>query len=135
MGHSGNRSADEVRALTEGGIKEEPETDPEKAPAFMVHAVLTINERLERIAEVAMVVLIGALLGAAVFDQYLVVRSSPAFLWYAQRPYFSVYRAAAFASPWWSAASWAGSASVGPAPFTTWPTPFSAGSKKIWLHN
>ncbi len=68
MRDSGDRSTDEVRALTAGGIDEEPETHPEKAPAFMVHSVLTINERLERIAEVTVVVLIGALLGAVSFS-------------------------------------------------------------------
>lgn len=65
MRYSGDRSTDEVRALTAGGIDEESATDPEKAPAFMVQSVLTINERLERIAEVAVVVLIGALVGMA----------------------------------------------------------------------
>jgi sodium/hydrogen antiporter len=66
MQHSGDRSTDEVRALTARRIEEEePATDPEKAPAVMVHSVLTINERLERIAEVVVVVLIGALVGTA----------------------------------------------------------------------
>jgi NhaP-type Na+/H+ or K+/H+ antiporter len=68
MRDSGDRSTDEVRALTARGSGEESETDPEKAPAFMVHAVLMINERLERIAEVTVVVLIGALLAAASFS-------------------------------------------------------------------
>ena len=68
MRDSGDRSTDEVRALTVGGSDEEAATDPEKAPAFMVQSVLTINERLERIAEVTVVVLIGALVGAASFS-------------------------------------------------------------------
>ena len=50
-----DRSADEVRALSAGANKEEPEVDPEKAPAVMVHSVLSINERLERITEVTVV--------------------------------------------------------------------------------
>lgn len=37
-------------------------TDPRHAPAYMTHAVLSFNEQLERIGEVAVVVTIGALL-------------------------------------------------------------------------
>ena len=40
-------------------------TDPEKAPAYMAQAVLGFNEQLERIAELAVVVLIGGMLTAA----------------------------------------------------------------------
>jgi NhaP-type Na+/H+ or K+/H+ antiporter len=36
--------------------------DPERAPAFMAHAVLTFNEQVERIAEVVAVVVVGMLL-------------------------------------------------------------------------
>jgi hypothetical protein len=36
--------------------------DPERAPAFMAHAVLTFNEQLEKIAEVVAVIVIGMLL-------------------------------------------------------------------------
>jgi sodium/hydrogen antiporter len=39
-------------------------THPDHAAAFMAHAVLNFNEQLERIGEVAMVVVIGALLWA-----------------------------------------------------------------------
>ena len=88
MRHSGDRSTDEVRALAARGSEEEPETDPEKAPAFMVHSVLTINERLERIAEVTVVVLIGALLGAASF--------STSALWFVAVLIFLVRPAAVF---------------------------------------
>lgn len=38
--------------------------DPERAPAFMAHAMLSFNEQLERIGEVAAVVAIGMLLWA-----------------------------------------------------------------------
>ena len=37
-------------------------THPEKAPAFMAHAVLSFNEKLERIGEVGVVVVLGGLL-------------------------------------------------------------------------
>jgi len=37
------------------------ETDAERAPAYMAHAVLGFNEQLERIAEVAMVLLLGSI--------------------------------------------------------------------------
>jgi NhaP-type Na+/H+ or K+/H+ antiporter len=37
-------------------------TDPAQAPAYMAQAVLGFNEQLERIAEIAMVVLLGAML-------------------------------------------------------------------------
>ena len=39
-------------------------TDPEHAPAFMAHAVLSFNEQMERIAEVVAVVAVGTLLWA-----------------------------------------------------------------------
>jgi NhaP-type Na+/H+ or K+/H+ antiporter len=40
-------------------------TDPEQAPAYMAQAVLGFNEQLERIGEVAVVVLVGGLLAAS----------------------------------------------------------------------
>jgi len=88
MEHSGQRSPDEVRALSAGGDNEQEELDPEKAPAVMVHSVLTINERLERVAEVTVVVLIGALLGAVSF--------STSALWFAAVLLFLVRPAAVF---------------------------------------
>ena len=39
-------------------------TDPKHAPAYMTHAMLSFNEQLERMGEVAVVVTIGALLWA-----------------------------------------------------------------------
>jgi NhaP-type Na+/H+ or K+/H+ antiporter len=39
-------------------------TDPKHAPAFMAHAVLSFNDQIERIAEVAAVIAIGTLLWA-----------------------------------------------------------------------
>jgi NhaP-type Na+/H+ or K+/H+ antiporter len=43
---------------------EEIATDPEKVPAHMAHAVLTFNEQIERILEVALVLLVAAMLSA-----------------------------------------------------------------------
>jgi NhaP-type Na+/H+ or K+/H+ antiporter len=39
-------------------------TDPKRAPAFMAHAMLSFNEQLERVGEVAAVVAVGMLLWA-----------------------------------------------------------------------
>ena len=43
----------------------EDATHPERAPAFMAGAVLAFNEQLERIAEVAIVLVLGAMLASA----------------------------------------------------------------------
>ncbi|MGZ8260200.1 MAG: cation:proton antiporter [Caldimonas sp.] len=43
---------------------EKAATDPEHAPAFMAHAVLSFNLQIERIAEVVAVIAVGALLWA-----------------------------------------------------------------------
>jgi NhaP-type Na+/H+ or K+/H+ antiporter len=48
-------------AAAEGG-EEEIATDPEHAPTYMTNAVLSFNEQLERIGEVALVLLVGGLL-------------------------------------------------------------------------
>ena len=45
-----------------GQSEEEVATDPEKAPAAMAEAVLHFNEQLERMGELAVVVIIGAML-------------------------------------------------------------------------
>ena len=44
------------------GAAEEVATAPETAPAYMAQAVLGFNEQLERVCEVAVVVLIGGML-------------------------------------------------------------------------
>jgi NhaP-type Na+/H+ or K+/H+ antiporter len=44
------------------GDEERAASDPEEAPAYMAQAMLTFNEQLERIGEVALVVLVGVLL-------------------------------------------------------------------------
>ncbi|MPZ75644.1 MAG: sodium:proton antiporter [Deltaproteobacteria bacterium] len=48
--------------LAPNGPTEEIATHHEKAPAYMAHAVLGFNEQFERICEVAMVIVIGAML-------------------------------------------------------------------------
>lgn len=57
-----------AEALLPGGPAERAEqlaTDPDHAPAYMAQAVLGFNEQLERIGEVAVVVLIGGILSAS----------------------------------------------------------------------
>ncbi len=43
-------------------VREEDATHPERAPAFMASAVLAFNQQLERIVEVAIVLILGAML-------------------------------------------------------------------------
>jgi len=57
--------ADVVRSAH---ASEELATDPERAPAFMAEAVLGFQEQLERIAEVAIVLVVGALVAAAISE-------------------------------------------------------------------
>ena len=47
---------------------DEDATHPERAPAFMASAVLAFNEQLERIVEVAMVLILGAMLAGVSWD-------------------------------------------------------------------
>ena len=58
--HTGDAPPRDVAAA--GRSSEEAATDPEQAPAEMAEAVLAFNEQLERIGEVAVVLVIGALL-------------------------------------------------------------------------
>lgn len=60
--HSGDDVPDEVLAMETAGRADEIATDPQKAPAHMAGAVLTFNEQIERIMEVALVLVIGAAL-------------------------------------------------------------------------
>ena len=61
MEASAERPPEEVQAAA-AGHKEELATDPQLGPAYMATAVLGFNEQLERIAEVGVVVLLGAML-------------------------------------------------------------------------
>jgi len=58
MRHTGNRPVSEVA----DGSGEEDTVHPEKAPAVMVEAVLGFNEQVEKVLEVAAVLILGALL-------------------------------------------------------------------------
>ncbi|MBC8120400.1 MAG: cation:proton antiporter [Gemmatimonadaceae bacterium] len=66
---SEGNSFEEVEAMTSTAEAEVEEiaTDPDKASAYMAEAVLEFNEQLERIGEVAVVVLLGAMLSARYF--------------------------------------------------------------------
>jgi NhaP-type Na+/H+ or K+/H+ antiporter len=52
----------DVGSAASAGAAEEVATAPETAPAYMAQAVLGFNEQLERVCEVAVVVLIGGML-------------------------------------------------------------------------
>ena len=71
-----------------GGEDEEVASHREKAPAYMAQAVLGFNEQLERIGEVAVVVLVGSMLSARYltaealwFVPVLLVVVRPASVW------------------------------------------------------
>jgi len=61
---AGAQAAAAALAHPDASEAEKLATDPEHAPAFMAHAVLSFNEQIERIAEVAAVVALGMLLWA-----------------------------------------------------------------------
>ena len=63
---TGDQPPPDVEAMTKVGQAEEIATDPEKAPAYLAGAVLGFNEQLERIAEVAVVVILGSMLSAQI---------------------------------------------------------------------
>jgi NhaP-type Na+/H+ or K+/H+ antiporter len=60
--HSGDAPPPDVAELAHSASAEQLATEPETAPAYMAQAVLGFNEQLERIGEVGIVVLVGALL-------------------------------------------------------------------------
>lgn len=59
---SGETPPEEVLTLADARTAEELATAPEQAPAYMAQVVLSFNEQLERIAEVVLVILVGATL-------------------------------------------------------------------------
>lgn len=71
---SGDRPPEEVKALTAGGEANDLATDPEKAPAYLAGEALRVVRQVERILEVAIVVLLGSLLSRADFP--------PAVFWF-----------------------------------------------------
>jgi NhaP-type Na+/H+ or K+/H+ antiporter len=61
----GDQPGEMLAAAAEVGEEDEVAVDHETAPAYMASAVLGFSEQLERIGEVALVVLVGALLSYA----------------------------------------------------------------------
>jgi NhaP-type Na+/H+ or K+/H+ antiporter len=62
MQHTGEKPAEEVAAIARAGSQHEIATDPQKAPAYLTEAALSFNEKLERIGELGIVLLLGAML-------------------------------------------------------------------------
>jgi sodium/hydrogen antiporter len=62
MQHTGEHPADEIAAMARAGTAHEIATDPQAAPAYMTETALAFNEQLERISELGVVVLLGAML-------------------------------------------------------------------------
>jgi sodium/hydrogen antiporter len=59
---SGGRPPEELVVSAEPQAEHESATDPADAPAYMAWAVLSFNEQLERVVEVGLVLLVGAML-------------------------------------------------------------------------
>lgn len=59
--HAGDRAHDEVQQAVEDA-GEDVATHPDTAPTFMAQAILSFNEQLERIGEIAVVLLLGSML-------------------------------------------------------------------------
>jgi NhaP-type Na+/H+ or K+/H+ antiporter len=59
---TGEQPAADITAAVRAGEATEVATDSEKAPAYMAQAVLAFNEQLERLGEVVVVLLLGAML-------------------------------------------------------------------------
>jgi sodium/hydrogen antiporter len=62
MRHSGDKTPELTAALPREEAERQLATDPEKAPAYMAHALLEFNEQLERAGEIAVVLIVGSLL-------------------------------------------------------------------------
>lgn len=60
--HTGDTPAEEMIETVTTGKTEEVATDPAKAPAHMAEALLGFNVQMERVLEVALVLLVGAML-------------------------------------------------------------------------
>lgn len=61
-GPASQRAVEEAHAHPDQSIAHAAAVHPQHAPAFMAQAVLTFNEQIERIGEVAVVITIGAML-------------------------------------------------------------------------
>jgi NhaP-type Na+/H+ or K+/H+ antiporter len=63
--YTGEKPPADVLAVEAAGKAEEIATHPKKAPAHMARAVLTFNEQIERVLELALVLVVAAMLSAA----------------------------------------------------------------------
>lgn len=81
--HSEERPPESVRQVAQASDEEEA-TDPQTAPAYMTRAVLGFNEQLDRLGEVAVVVVVGALLAGV--EHYRVGLALAALLFLIIRP-------------------------------------------------
>jgi sodium/hydrogen antiporter len=61
---SNQQAVEQARANPDTTVADAIAVDPRHAPAFMAQAVLSFNEQIERIGEVAVVITIGAMLWA-----------------------------------------------------------------------
>lgn len=77
-------SGPEEPGTVEGAADEQLATHPEKAPAYLAHALLEFNEQVERILEITVVVAIGALIELEMFAP--AVLAFLAVLFFAIRP-------------------------------------------------
>ena len=65
--HNQDAAPEDVKDAGKGS--EEEATNPATAPAYMAGAVLSFNEQLERLGELAMVLVIGAMLASVTLDR------------------------------------------------------------------
>jgi NhaP-type Na+/H+ or K+/H+ antiporter len=71
MQHTGEQPAEEIASMAQAGEAHEIATDPHKALAYMTETALAFNEQLERLVELGIVLLLGAI----VSRQYLLVEA------------------------------------------------------------
>ena len=72
VGTEASETAKKIETELSSGGKEESATDPKLAGAYMTQAVRGFNEQLERIVEVAIVVIVGAMLTSIELPQHAV---------------------------------------------------------------
>ncbi|MFO1431645.1 MAG: cation:proton antiporter [Candidatus Competibacteraceae bacterium] len=77
---SGEKRPEQVVGTIQIGKELEIAIDPQKAPAYMAHAVLSFNDQLERIAEVAIVLLVGGMLSMGYLSLEAIVVAPVLFL-------------------------------------------------------
>ena len=65
---NGDRAADEIKAMVSAGDAIEVATNAESAPTYMVETALGFTQQLERIGEVGIVLLLGAMLATGHFS-------------------------------------------------------------------